>query len=833
MTLLTTHSSSLTGDITIDASISGNNSYYYSLSLSLTAKTAAAIQINDLMDLSSLTATVTGGTITTDALIQTNANIALTATTTELNGYLDTDGGHITITGDLSLLSDISLDTYGNALYGTGGDVTISGTIEGTAKNFLSISADQGTVTFAGAIGGGGEIDGMAVVAGAISILANITITTNPLTGVSMTLDGDVTTTGNRIFDLSSAFSAVVNFSSGLVTLGGNLDVTFGSNGDLQIGSDFNAGVHNVTTNRGVSIEGTPNDTITYSGSGTLTADQVQVFSFGRLAVTGDGTLNIAAVSVAFDSETALQIDLAPAPGQLNVTGDVTISSNARIEGSGALTSAGPFTILTASAGVSGTFQGTAGGLNFFLGDEVVTADYTATTLSIERAVPGANTVSNADLSGAIYTVKLTGGGGAGLLVVDDPSTFGIEGIVVQNATLANRLIITVAANGGLPFVDLLRLDVDGSLAAIQAAAINLAFGDHGVTGYLKSATFRDVFGSLTLGGTPVQKTSLKGRIFDVDLTLGSRLNVLTGNEFEGSIIAPTAGKITMTTANGGNGDFVGDLTLNAGSSTAMALASVNTAGDLGGFWDINGKIGSVTVKQDVFDWNVTGGGNLGGISKILVTGSVSQSQINSVGRLAAITAGEWDSSSITADSIGSIKITGNAGLGLAGDWSGNVTVTGFANPGRVALKTFSVKGKVTDSTFNIQDGNVASFVVGKFLSSRLYLGLSTGGSLTSGTFSGDFKLGTFKTTALPLNPPLVDTVTVAFNDSEVCASRFGIVRLSSVAIDNAGTPFGLRVAAAANAGSVRVATVPFTPNVNLVPAALPLFGDFAFFATP
>ena len=144
------------------------------------------------------------------------------------------------------------------------------------------------------------------------------------------------------------------------------------------------------------------------------------------------------------------------------------------------------------------------------------------------------------------------------------------------------------------------------------------------------------------------------------------------------------------------------------------------------------------------------------------------------------------------------------------------MTVTGFVNPGRVALKTFSAKGSVFDSTFDIQDGNVTSFVVGKFIDSRLYLGLSAGGSLTTGTFgANNFKLGTFKTTTLPFDPPNVDDGTVAFVNSEVCAARFGTVRLSSVLVDNGGDVFGLRVATAANAGSVRVATVPF-PAGNL-----------------
>ena len=70
--------------------------------------------------------------------------------------------------------------------------------------------------------------------------------------------------------------------------------------------------------------------------------------------------------------------------------------------------------------------------------------------------------------------------------------------------------------------------------------------GDHSVSGYLKSATFHDLFGSLTTGGTANQKTTLKGKTFELDLTMTSKLNSLTGKDFFGSINAPTIGKIVM-----------------------------------------------------------------------------------------------------------------------------------------------------------------------------------------------------------------------------------------------------------------------------------------------
>jgi hypothetical protein len=778
---LSTEASALTGDIVINSSIFNSNPFatQHQLRLTLTAGngTGAISTANDL-NVNEFSATTTTGTISVDNSIDTDDDIVLTAATINLDGELDTDdGGNITLTGNVVLTGDVQLDTTSSAYYVGDGDVTVTGTIEGTIGEALSINAGfGGTVSFGGVIGGGGQITDLDIIAGS-------------------------------------------------TTLGGNLTITNALD-DLLIQSNCDAGAFTVSTDGGVSLSAFLFSGTVYSGSGVINATLVTATAM--IAITGDGTLNINS-DVAINR--GLRIDLGATPDQLIVVGAVTINDEARIEGTGSLTAVGPFAILTAT-GLTGTFEGTAGGVPFILGQEAVTATYTPTTMSIQRAAAGPNTVQGVDPdTGTLYTIRLTGGGGAELVVADNPSFSGIDGIVVRNSTVNHTLTITVNANGSAPTESLAFLRVDGSLGLFSAPAVDLD-GDHIVSGYLKSATIRDLEGTLTTGGTATQKTTLKGRDFNVDLTLGSKLNVLTGNDFDGSITAPTIGTITTTAANGLGGDFLADLTLNGGSATAMALAAVNVAGNLSGDWDINGKVGSVIVKRSAFFWDVgTGVGSLGGINKIVVTGGVGVSAIDSIGRLAAITAGRWTDTNVTAASIGTIKLVSNASLGVSGNWSvSDLTVTSFVNPGRVALKSFSAMGTVSNSTFDIQAGNVTSFVVGKFLSSKLYIGLSAGGSLTTGTFGGNnFKLGTFKTTAVPFDPPNVDSPTAAFDDSEVCAARFGAVRLSSVETDF-GDVFGLRVATAAGAGSVRIATLPFNPLVNLPTGTVQ--GDFEFIAS-
>ena len=122
-------------------------------------------------------------------------------------------------------------------------------------------------------------------------------------------------------------------------------------------------------------------------------------------------------------------------PDQLIVSGDVSIDAEARIDGGGSLPGAGSFTIVTATT-LTGEFEGTVGGQTFVMGNDAVTASYPGTSMSVSQAAGGPNTVTAPIRSpGPSTPVKLTGGGAAELVVVDDPDTIGIEAIFVRNAT--------------------------------------------------------------------------------------------------------------------------------------------------------------------------------------------------------------------------------------------------------------------------------------------------------------------------------------------------------------------------------------------------------------
>lgn len=300
---------------------------------------------------------------------------------------------------------------------------------------------------------------------------------------------------------------------------------------------------------------------------------------------------------------------------------------------------------------------------------------------------------------------------------------------------------------------------------------------------------------------------------------------------YRGTIQAGRIGTLVAT------GAFAENLQLDAGSETAVALRSARL-GDVLGVWDIRGTVGTVTVAGDVSHWklgtSIDDGAQypnqLGSLGIVTVGGGLRQSSINVLGRIGSIRAAQWEGTNLTARSLGTMTVTGSTG-GAAGDvLFSTLTLTGALSG--VGLGTARVAGTVYGSTFHVPAGDVTSFVCGKFLNSQLYVGFAPtyDGDFTGGTFLDPHRLLRFVTTAVPVVPHQADPRTDAFRSSAVVAGGFGQVRLTGVTVNNGATPFGLRVNGAANAGAVRIETLPFALGVNLHPGVTA--GDFAFLAS-
>jgi hypothetical protein len=282
-------------------------------------------------------------------------------------------------------------------------------------------------------------------------------------------------------------------------------------------------------------------------------------------------------------------------------------------------------------------------------------------------------------------------------------------------------------------------------------------------------------------------------------------------------------------TPNGGPGTAdIGTIVTQAGIGKIIGpAANVNDG------LEVNGVLGVMNLR------NVQGEISLGGTnaSKTRITTlQLGNGNLTTTGRIASLVSFGISQMNIQATSIGNLTVKANQAAFLPGElFLSTFTITSRFGLGKWGVDTVNVAGRVLDSQFNILAGNVRSFVSKKFIGSNLYVGYSPPLSnvfTDPGLFLGNFKVNVFRTTATVFpNATTPDLSTLSFADSEVVAARLGLVRLSSVDTNNAGTAFGLKVRQVNNnVGSVRVAAptpVPFNPATNLQPGDSA--GDFMF----
>jgi hypothetical protein len=245
--------------------------------------------------------------------------------------------------------------------------------------------------------------------------------------------------------------------------------------------------------------------------------------------------------------------------------------------------------------------------------------------------------------------------------------------------------------------------------------------------------------------------------------------------------------------------------------ATPGVLSSVTVAKDMSA--DLTATaVGTVKVGQTLGSfggWNVTNG-------------------------ITSVTAGRIVGLDVVARNLGTLAAKGNPKAHLSGDITlSYVGLTG--NDGtskRYGLKTLTATGTVQYSTFDVQEGNVGSVKVGRFLDSNLWLDYSPAGSFdSSGDFNStaNFKLGSFTTTALTGTNPS-NLFNWAFADSQIAADTIGTIKLSGLKTANGGLAFGIKSRSAAGSVQVKTADDPAVPlNTNLSVLPGPLAGDFFY----
>lgn len=289
------------------------------------------------------------------------------------------------------------------------------------------------------------------------------------------------------------------------------------------------------------------------------------------------------------------------------------------------------------------------------------------------------------------------------------------------------------------------------------------------------------------------------------------------------------------------NAPFVAD-----GTVKALVFGRVYEAVTLGGAiadkttFKAETSTGNITTPGVLSAVTVTG--NLGGILSANAIGTVKVGgQLDGSGPgwtipfgVKSITAGRIESFTLTASFLGTLAAIGNKHL--SGDVSNSVIrlTSNDQTAAKVGLKALTARGNVQNTRITVEDGNVGSVTVGRFIDSQLYVDYTPAGSFnTGGTFDspGRYRIGTFTTTAVPLGDP-TSALNYSFAGSQVAADTLGTVRLSGLETGNGGSAFGFKFRTAGGSVRTKAADSPgIIPNVNLNPSNSPQTqpGDFYY----
>ncbi|MCO6409137.1 autotransporter domain-containing protein [Hoeflea alexandrii] len=336
-----------------------------------------------------------GGNITNNAALVFNRNDALTyAGVISGTGSLTKSGaGTLTLTGTNTHSGGTTISS-GTLQVGNGG---ASGSIGGDiTNNAVLIFNRSGALAYAGAMSGTGSLTksgaGTLTLTGTNTHSGGTTISSGTLQvgdgGASGSIGGDITNNSALIFNRSGALTyagamsgtgSLTKSGAGTLTLTGTNTHTGGttiSAGKLVVNGSIGA----VTLNGG-----------TVGGSGTLGG---LTASTGSTIAPGNsiGTLNVAGNSAfASGSTYAVEVDSAGNSDRLAATGTVTIDSGAKVtvaaengtdDGSTYAVST-TYTIITAGAGITGTFGSVSE--NFAFLDAALGYGANAVTLTLTR----------------------------------------------------------------------------------------------------------------------------------------------------------------------------------------------------------------------------------------------------------------------------------------------------------------------------------------------------------------------------------------------------------------------------------------------------------------
>ena len=339
------------------------------------------------------------------------------------------------------------------------------------------------------------------------------------------------------------------------------------------------------------------------------------------------------------------------------------------------------------------------------------------------------NKRSFTDTDGTPVTITFAGPGAATVErwvnPADPPATArgDIRNITVANSTTKSGLTISTKGVGAAAETTVEDVTVNGSLAKLDAKTADL-LGNLTVTGGLGTLTLDDVVAqhALSIGSDPlIASLSVTfDQVSDLSIDSDTPIKSITATEWLDSdstpdtVSAPWLGTLTTKGRKADQkkgiaalaGDFEAGLTLDGTGNPKQTLGTAKIAGDLpNATWDITGNVGSITA-DDADGWTL----NVHSTLKSLKLNQASDTTITVDGPIGSVTVAEWDTGSLEAGSLGSLKVTGNKKALLVGDFDADLTLD-TPVPKKSTLGSAKIAGSVSDGVWNVT-GDVGSVSV-------------------------------------------------------------------------------------------------------------------------
>ncbi|MEP0790881.1 MULTISPECIES: CHAT domain-containing protein [Cyanophyceae] len=658
-------------NITINGRISTQVGSFQSSSFNFNSQLGTITTLRADIDINA-TNSINVGTliIESDNLDAGNINLTIAPTSTSaiiINGALNAIGGDFGNGGDININGNVVLNnnatftttTTGTGYGYTGGNINITGTLDGNGAGgqSLTLETGQGYITFGNAVGD-------------TTPIGSLTVNSN-----NVTLNGNVKT----------APGSTINFNSGL-TLNSGDDTALIAD-EIDYGGIINAAstgrliLAPATANRNIQVGGAYNN---LPGSLTLTSSDLNVFTATRQFVIG-GT----------NSNGTITIDL---PGTSFFT-DGTIQTQGAIAVNGTITNSNGFVNLiapttTLNANINGNSSISIDG-NVLLGNNVALSarGYGSTPISITGTVDGTG-AGGQSLTLSAGTSPITFGGAIG-----NTTPIGNFTIVDAFATNLNGNITTTSGST-ISFDSNITLNSDVALTAdeINFRPLPTISGTGNLT--LQPATASR---NIEIGGAYNNSNALSVTAGDI-VALSSFRNALTigGATSSGKItLADDTSFLSQVTLQAGSIDTAGFEILGSGRAIALLANQNITTGN------ITNPAGNITLTSS----NGTIDTTAGRINSSYSSGSgYGYGYSSGNGGAIAFTAQD----NILAGDIISNSINGSGGnISLTSQTaaveSRDLTATGTTNGGDITISatTRITAGEINSSASTGNGGNV------------------------------------------------------------------------------------------------------------------------------